>query len=317
MPSQPPPDPDDRWPSFYLLGAEKAGTTSLYHYLRQHPDVFLPEEKEPGFFSLYWDIAVEPAKTVERTWGSSVDLDRFDGFEDALAVYRSLYQGAPADAERGDCTASYLWHPRTPERIETLTPEARFLVLVRDPVERAFSHYLMVRRAGAEERAFLDALERDLEREGTEEAPHRYLLSGRYTEQIERYTDRFGSENVHVVFTERMAKSTDAVLHDVARFLGLPTRPIDRMDTGERHNPYREPANALADWLRTNDTIKSLAQALLPKSVRDVLGNEVLMQAEDKPTMSDEARASLEDHYAEEPDRLEALVGKRPPWSWA
>lgn len=304
------------WPTFFLVGAEKAGTTSLYHYLRQHPEIFLPEEKEPGFFSLHWDIAAEPPDVVRQVWRNA-DLDRFRDLEQATEAYLDLYDPASEHADRGDCTASYLWHPRAPDRIQACSPSASILVLVRDPVERAYSHYLMTWRAGTEDRPFHEALQRDLEREQEGQAPHRYLLSGRYDELIQRYIDRFGSDNVHVDFTERMGDQPHVVLEEICSFLELPTGPVAEIDTGERHNPYREPANRFAHWVRTSEAMRSLARGLLPERLREFLGNRLLLSSADKPEMSDEARRFLEDHYEDQANAVEEFAGREPPWSWA
>jgi hypothetical protein len=304
----------DAWPTLFILGAEKAGTTSLYDYLSQHPEIYFPDEKEPGFFSLTWDRATQPDEVVEARWGPREPLGR--SLDEATQAYLDLYAGAN-QPERGDATASYLWHPDVPERIEARVDDPCVRVLVRNPGERAYSHYLMAHRNGAEPLDFAEALERDLEREANEANPHRYLMSGRYHEQITRYTERFGEDCVHVAFTERMGEHPRAVLEEVCTFLDIATNPVPRIEANRRRNPYREAPNRLAHWLRTSDTIRTIAQRLVPERVRDLLGNQVLLSEGEKPEMGDEARAFLEDYYADEADKIEALTGRPPLWDWA
>jgi len=139
------------WPNFFLVGAAKAGTTSIYAYLSQHPDVFFPKVKEPHFFT-----QVRAAPELQ------ILIDAIGN----RSSYLGLYSRAARHTVIDDASPSYLWHPKVPERIHAEVPEAKIAIILRDPVERAYPHYLMDYREGAQNLPFYEALLDDMKRAG-------------------------------------------------------------------------------------------------------------------------------------------------------
>src|SRR6266849_533449 len=137
------------WPNFFLVGAAKAGTTSAYAYLSQHPQVFFPRIKEPHFFT-----RVRPSG--EQRFFVEAITDR--------TAYLRLFRGARGFGVVGDASPSYLWHPHVAHRIRARVPDAKIAIILRDPVERAHSHYLMDYREGVQDLSFYEALVRDMNR---------------------------------------------------------------------------------------------------------------------------------------------------------
>ncbi|MFN8073962.1 MAG: sulfotransferase domain-containing protein [Kineosporiaceae bacterium] len=212
-------------PDFVIAGAMKAGTTSLYRYLCAHPDVMPAARKEVHFFDVHyargpqWYRSMFPT-TVQR---------------DLLA----RTHGRPVLT--GEASPYYLFHPLAAERAAGLVPAAKVVVLLRDPVERAWSHYRHEVRAGREPLPFEAALDAEEQRlAGTESllvhgGPaavsdehryHSYVARGRYAAQLTRWFDAFGREQVLVLRTEDLLHNPDAVWQQVQDFLGLvPARP--------------------------------------------------------------------------------------------
>src|SRR5262249_18066920 len=126
-------------PNFLLVGTMKAGTTSLYHYVGQHPDVFVSPVKEPSFFAFEGD-------RVRFRGPRDAELTRFT----SQTEYARLFQGARGESARGEASTVYPSHPRAPERIQYPLGTPRIVVMLRDPAERAFSHFLHLRRYGRE-----------------------------------------------------------------------------------------------------------------------------------------------------------------------
>lgn len=195
-------------PDFLILGAQRSGTTSLYHYLRAHPQVRPATGKELQYFTLYYGRG-------ER-W--------YRGHFPRLAPGQVTFEASPY----------YLFHPSAPQRVAETLPEARFVVLLRDPVERAYSHYRHTRAYGAEPLSFADALaaeERRLAaalRQGpdTREAHaalrnHSYAARGRYAEQLQRWFAHVPRQRIHVIRSEDLYADPAAVYADLLRFLGL------------------------------------------------------------------------------------------------
>jgi hypothetical protein len=175
-------------PTFLVVGAMKAGTTSLHRYLRQHPSVFVTHHKEPNFFSFEWERGV--------------------------AWYEAHFAEAGDSVARGESSTSYTRFPNqplVPERIASVVPDVRLIYLVRDPFARMRSHYLHWLSFGGERRSADVALVED----------RRYLDWSRYGLQIDRYLEQFAPSSLLVLTAEDLAARRDETLGRVLRFIGL------------------------------------------------------------------------------------------------
>ncbi|MGH7702455.1 MAG: sulfotransferase family protein, partial [Gemmatimonadales bacterium] len=209
------------WPNFFIVGAMRGGTTALYEYLAQHPEVFLPRVKEPHFFSQA--------------------RDRFSESVHEEASYLALFAGATRGAV-GEASASYLWSVEAPRRIRARIPGARIIILLRDPVERAHSHYLWEVRNGTESRPFYQALTEDHASPAKEWGDaHLYVDLGLYCAQVERYLKLFGADQVLLLLSRHLEGDPAMALRSVCRFLGIDGRPAETFGSAERHNPYGAP----------------------------------------------------------------------------
>lgn len=200
-------------PQFLVIGAQKAGTTSLHELLKQHPGVFLPACKEVHYFSQYADRPV--------SW------------------YASHYRGARPGRRCGDITPYYLFHPWAPGRIHRLLPRVRLIVLLRDPVERAISHYFHALRHGSETLGLEAALAAEPSRlQGAESIllqpgathyshqKHSYMSRSRYERQLERYEALFPSHQLLILKSEELFSQPDRVWNQLQQFLGLASHPL-------------------------------------------------------------------------------------------
>jgi hypothetical protein len=281
------------WPNFFIVGAAKAGTTSLHRYMNEHPQVFMSPVKEPHFFDEKLD-AVEAGET---------------SIAEAEAEYRKLFaEGADATI-RGESSPAYLWREEVPERIHEHVDDPRFLACLRDPVERAYSDYLMGVRRGSLEGTFADQIQRELDvQEWREVDP--FVERGRYHEQLERYVDTFGEDAVHVILLDELKTDPLGALEGIAEFLRIDVHAMASVDYETVHNPYGVPKNDAAETLLTSDLVKGVARLLLPERVRIYLGEHLLLEKPDKPPMDPEARRMLEEIYAPELDGLERLLDR-------
>jgi len=187
-----------RLPDFLVIGSMKSGTTSLYRYLREHPQVFMPSLKEIDFF------------VEELNWGRGPDWYR-----------RRFSNAGPECIAVGEASTSYAKFPRylgVPERIVRSLPDVRLIYAVRDPVERIRSHYEHNVRLG-EERAPIEWAIR---------SNRAYLDYSRYAMQIERYLEHFPRDRVLVISAEALRHRREATVRTVLAFLGVdPDYPID------------------------------------------------------------------------------------------
>jgi Sulfotransferase domain len=243
-------------PDFLILGAQKAGTTALYAYLRWHPDITGPSFKEVSFFDRHY--------AKGERW-----------YRAHLPVRRS--------AIVGEASPSYLFHPLAPQRVAQMLPQARLIALLRNPVERAFSHYQHEVALGREQLSFEEAIDREPERmHGEVERMLRdptyfshawwnytYVSRGRYAEQLERWFAAFPREQVLVLLTDELADDTAGTYRRVLEFLGADAHELD-------------------SYPRIFDR--------------------------DYAEMSGATRSGLEQKFAEPNRQLAALLGRELPW---
>jgi hypothetical protein len=182
---------EERLPTFLLIGAMKAGTTSLYHYLKVHPQVAMPRYKAPEFF------------VAEANWHRGVEWYR-----------RQFPPVGPEVLAIGEASNAYSKYPRfrgVPKRVASLLPDARLLYVVRDPLSRIRSHYQTRVADGSEAEPFGDAVFTD----------PIYLDYSRYALQVEQYLEHFPREQLLVVTSEDLRESRDATMRRVYEFIGV------------------------------------------------------------------------------------------------
>lgn len=204
-------------PSFLIIGAQKAGTTSLHAYLCEHSRVVPPVTKEVHFFD--------------------------HEFHRGLGWYRAHFKRASKPgALGGEATPYYLFHPLVPVRTATALPDCRLIVVLRNPIDRAFSHHNHERALGFEQLGFERAIAAEPGRLAGEEERifadpayrsfahqhHSYLSRGRYAEQLERWLACFDQDRVLVLSAEELFAEPGAAVRDAQEFLGLePEMPPD------------------------------------------------------------------------------------------
>jgi hypothetical protein len=285
-----------RWPNLFLVGAAKAGTTTLYEALTRHPAVYMSPMKEPHFFS-----RIQPAPEREAFFPHVTAEDE----------YLALFEGATGEQLRGEASTSYLWDANAAERIKRVLPEARILIILRDPVDRAYSQYWNDVREGFERRSFLDALvEEQRSGPGAWGVTSLYIECGRYADQVERYLDRFGPR-VHVSFFEDLVGDEASTLADIHSFLELPA--ANRGEALRRMNPTALPRNRLSRALLASGRVRTLVRATVPRRLRGRL-RSALLKPTAPPPMDPAARSLLTEIYRPEIARLARVLGRSVPW---
>ncbi len=252
-------------PEFIVGGAQKAGTTSLYYMMQQHPQILLPNHDEAHFF----------------------DIE--ENFQQGLHYYDNLFEQLPHDTEHykvGDFTANYLLLDYIPKRIsDTLGSNIKLLFILRNPVDRAYSHYWMNVRNGVEDLSFEEALKEEKHRfEGgslDDIKKFSYVERGLYAKLLNRYYQRFPPENIKpLIFEELFGPHQMRYLNQIQEFLGVNVlylhRDVPKFQTGVSR------FKLLSKLLSANN--KRLArlrkQLPLPKFIRRYLRNLLLKKPE-------------------------------------
>jgi hypothetical protein len=297
-------------PNFFIIGAQKAGTTSLYHYLNQHPQVYMSPIKEPFFFDHEMDSQGE---VVRREFGGHRQPPRFANIEE----YCALFEGVENEKAIGEATPLYIYAPGTPERIEKYVPGAKSIALLRHPADRAYSAFLYAVRLGVEPLTdFAQALRAEplRIRDGWHYVFH-YRSRGLYYDQLKRYYEVFGRERIGVWLYEGMREDPVGVTRGVFRFLEVDDTFAP--DTSSKHNPAGVPAGvfARAAMKATDKAIGVLRKVLAPTSgvmplaykARRVVQNKILTEP---PPIDPGLRECLTDSYKEDILRLQELIGR-------
>jgi hypothetical protein len=292
---------EEIWPNFFIVGAQKAGTTSLYFYLKEIPQVYMSPLKELFYFAPH---AVQT---------SVVDVIR-DKKE-----YLRLFENARGYIAVGEATPIYLWDPDAPKLIHQTVPDARIIISLRDPIERAYSNYLMKRKYSGMKSSFYDELMRDYKsQEKLFGRSQLYVEFGMYYEQVKRYFDIFGREQVKVIIFEEFVKHPEQSINEILAFLGV-NYAVTAIR--EQYNPYSVPRSALSvwifsffRWLRARNMKFYKILTLLPDSLVESLPEKILFERKQKPKIEPKAVKFLQEIYHDDVIRLQSLLGRSLPW---
>jgi len=279
-------------PNFFILGAAKAGTTSLYKLLIQHPDIFLPADKEPRFFS------------------------SDDYFNKGVNVYiRNHFNSSQNFIARGDASPPYLSnHEKAAPRIhQAFGVQLRFMIIMRDPVKRAWSHYLHQVRYGVERNSFSNALatENIVPRE-KRPAWTSYYGDGLYAKQIKGWLNYFPKKNFLFLFTEDLNNDFTKVAQTAFDFLGVNAE----FSVAQEHSNVSGRSKYL--WLgsmlnRPNyatQAIKHLFPYILRKHIRDAVNRWNKEPFTDPPILDTYIEQELRRKYMQDIVETEMLTGR-------
>lgn len=290
-------------PNFLVIGAAKSGTTSLYHYLSQHPEVYMSPVKEPHFF------AFEGKKVHSPSPGSEGGINLKSVTDEG--GYRALFGGASGEKALGEASTTYLYYPEAAARIKHHVPEAKLIAVLRDPAERAYSTFLALTLIGREPlRDFSRALEAEEERmqAGWEHIWH-YKNVGFYHDQISRYFELFGRDRVQVHLYEDLSTDPSGVMRDIFEFL-----EVDQgfaPDTSFRHGISGVSKNRfLSRMLRQRHPVKDALKPFFPTALRQRLVSGLQRRVIVRPPFPKEERRRLVEAYTEDILRLQGLIGR-------
>jgi hypothetical protein len=284
-------------PNFIIIGAAKAGTTALYWYLSEHPAVFMSPVKETNFFAygrdargnlLYGDPEVHhfPIQT--------------------MAEYERLFEQAGGAAAVGEASPIYLECPQAAERIRAAVPSARIIASLRQPVERAYSDYLMHLRHRGQR---LDPA-RDLTAAAPWAAPDsRWMQVSRYHAQIERYYAAFPRSQIHVSLFDDLRRDVVGLVQGVYRFIGVDPGFVPDVQTP--HAIGGLPASRLLERMLTNRAVGSVIKPLLPTGAANWVRRMRARNLKKPPSLPPELRRELTDRiFRDDIARTAQVIGR-------
>lgn len=289
-------------PRVFLVGAAKAGTTSLARWLGEQPGLYLPALKEPHYFT-------PPPRHVPLSRPQPPVVH-------TLRQYRALYRDCPPSQRGIDASTSYLWSPQAAQGIRAAAGEdVRIIAVLRDPVERAWSNYLNDVREGIEQRRFADAIAEEMRQ------PERYwgldsvyLAASRYADGLRHYVGTFGRERVLVVFFEDLVADPQRWLPAIADFVNLDAALRGAPELA-RENVYSVARNDAARRLLAAGWLRRAARMLTPASLRLVMRRWLIVESAQRPALDSALEQQLTDYFRDDVRALAALLGVTPPWA--
>lgn len=284
------------WPNFFIAGASKCGTSSLHAYLQTIPGIYMSRIKEPNFFSR---IAIaDDNPMVKPVRDEKQYLRLFEEAGDAKVI--------------GEASPSYLEDPEAPYLIERAAPGAKVLVSLRDPVERLYSHYLMMLNSRPGLGSFQEEIERGLALQHNRSLAVLAPDLGLYFEQVQRFRSVFGADRFKVILFEEFTADVPATLREVLDFLGVDHPVADFKATVYRE--YGVARGPIVRYLWGNRAISQAAEVLIPTGLRRFIRETFLVKKVPKPKMDQATREYLQRYYGDDVKRLQALLGRPLPW---
>jgi hypothetical protein len=274
---------------FICVGVQKAGTSTFHDIIKQHPSLELPLYKETHFFN---------------------DNNKY---RKGIDHYFEFYFKKKKKLFMGEITPEYSYFDYCADRIHKAFGAIKILLILRNPVDRAYSHYLMTRRRGLEPLSFKEALEQETNRLNTYDNAinFSYIDRGRYVEQIKRFQHKFGNENVKIILFEDLIKNTEKTILSVSSFIGLPHY---NYNYSVKSNSASEPKSTfLRDFIHKPNWIKKRVGSLIPsKKIKDYLMIN-LNKKNLKPSKKEEIPYSFkkeiyETYFIEEIENLETII---------
>ena len=241
-------------PSFIIIGAQRCGTTSLYDYLSNHPQIIPSPVKELFYFDDYYQRPINWYKSFFPTEKQKEKLER-----DLVARVIT-----------GEASPSYFFHPYAARRIKETLPQVKLILVLRDPIERAYSHYNHIKRLNREPLSFEEAIEKEQERitpdieklakdefyKADQRRDYSYLTRGYYAKQLTEWYKYFPKEQLLVVQSEEFYKDTPRVYNEIVEYLGLNSYTL----------PVFEAKNALKYAKMAPETKEKLKAYFAPKN---------------------------------------------------
>ena len=274
-------------PNFLVIGAAKSGTTSLYQYLREHPQIYMSPVKEPEFFSYMGekidrrDPRLAPAIFAITEWKD----------------YEALFKNVRNETAVGEASPGYIYSPEAPKRIKQFLPQAKLIAVLRNPVARAYSHFTMRLNKSSDivvepVRDFEEVLkaEESRIRDGWLAGWH-YKRRGFYYEQLKRYFDLFDRSQIQIYLYEDLEENTLKVVRGLYQFLGVEDRFVPVLERVHNQGKYEAAVknDAWRDFLTGENRLKGVLKQLVPTKYRTDLKKYLLeknMTFTDKPTRS-------------------------------
>jgi len=285
----------EHWPNLFVVGAPKAGTTSLYHYLNQVPEIYMSKVKEPNFFSVKTVGEKHPVKPIRDK-----------------KKYLHLFDEGKNFKYVGEASPTYLDDSEAALLIHQASPKSKIIVCLRDPVERAYSHYLMIQGNRRTNLNFSEQLKKEMTKNPDINLPNLRLQVGFYSKWISMYLEIFGKNQIKILIFEKFIKNPKQTMEEILSFLNLKSTLTDF--SPEVHNPYGIIKGPVARKIRGSKITHTLSNKIFSKSQKEFLKEKLIFSQKTKPLIDEESRDKLIKYYCQDVQILKTILERKLPW---
>ena len=277
---------------FFIVGAAKAGTTSLYSYLNKHPEIEMSTIKEPDYFS---NEFIEKQSLYYKK--ESIK---------SLNKYHSLYSDTK-NLIRGEASVSYLFYEKVPKKIFKYNSRSKVIIMLRNPSDRAYSHYLMDKRLGFVRESFENIVHKKSTHKNSALFYQQYIELGQYAFQIKNYFDVFSKKNILIIDYDDFIYKSSEVMNKVCVFLNVENRSFS--NTNKVYNKYTNASNKLVKVLYTFRFLREFIGNFFSESLKIKI-QALFFTDEKKPTLNSEIQIYLKEYYKVELEKLSKILNQ-------
>lgn len=304
-------------PTFLIVGAVKAGTTSLHEYLQMHPEVFMSPVKETNFFSdadmLFEHFNVDYRQDVD------VNLDKYlAGPMDkkihiahvrTFSQYQKLFRDVKAEKAIGEVSNSYLYLPSTAQAIKDKLPDVKIVMILRSPVERLHSQYLMNLKLG---KIIQKDLIKEIEADQAKAikgwgVSHLYLEVGNYYEQVQRYYNSFPAHQIKVILFDDFKVDAHGVMQDLFAFLGVDS--AFNLDMNKRYNEAGMPRFGKLNYYLTQIGVYGFVKKIFSPRLKEKM-KSLIYTKDNIPKITPAEKLYLQQYYKDDVAALGKLLDR-------
>jgi hypothetical protein len=303
-------------PNFFVIGAAKCGTTTLYNFLEQHHEVYMSPIKEPHFFCS--DIRIKNFSDEYKKYVASRGINfneyiesdlkkkHWEWYVDTFEGYLKLFKNVNQEKAVGEISNGYLFSTVSANEIKEKYPEAKIIMILRNPVERAYSHYLANLRDGRTTLSFRDEIEFDNNKPRKGWCiSHNYIEMGLYYNQVKRFLDTFPKNQILIFLNEELKANPQNVGERIFEFVGVNSHA--QINYSAKQNEAKIPKSAKLIKFLTQTGIKRKIFHLLPESVK-VKVKPLFFEKGAVPKMTQEDKNWMLHFFEEDIKKTQTLI---------
>jgi len=287
----------EKWPNLFIVGAPRTGTTTLYDILKRVADIHMSPLKEPNYFSSFdkeYLLSISDKRIVVKK-----------------EEYLNLFKDAKNEKFLGEATTQYLRNPKVPKLIHEKSPNAKIIIILRNPIERAFSHYLL-RVSRGQTFSFSEAIKMSIESKDI--IISTITRPSFYAKDVSRYVSTFGSDNVKVLIFEEFIKETEKTINEVLIFLGIESESPKMRNL--LHNKLTRPRNKLLGKVLRSKLFRSVGKKLPSKLKAVIIKDIISAEIEKKPEILYNDIKLLKELFSKDVKELEQILNHKIGWKW-